>query len=224
MFSNVISVAVTLTFMLALEWRLTILTLLVLPAFVIPAKRMGKKLQRLTRESMQLNALMNNTIAERNETTQTFTSSSTTLKQTDNGSAPTATGNQIVQDVNLISVRGARPEASHAWTIVPNTSIGRLALESRSLTWLECMAPHQVRDRRTKPACNQVTRAAGEGGYADFVGRPAGKGRHRSREAEGQEVDPGRSPPSPSSGWFRSTRVRSALCVEARDRARAGKL
>ena len=64
-FSNVISVAVTLTFMLALEWRLTILTLLVLPAFVIPAKRMGKKLQRLTRESMQLNALMNNTIAER---------------------------------------------------------------------------------------------------------------------------------------------------------------
>lgn len=40
-------------------------------------------------------------LAERNETTQTFTSSSTTLKQTDSGSDPTATGNQIVQDVNL---------------------------------------------------------------------------------------------------------------------------
>jgi ATP-binding cassette, subfamily B, bacterial len=64
-FSNVISVAVTLTFMLALEWRLTLLTLAILPAFIIPAKRMGPTLQRLTRESMGLNASMNNTIAER---------------------------------------------------------------------------------------------------------------------------------------------------------------
>jgi hypothetical protein len=40
-------------------------------------------------------------LAQRNETTQTFTSSSTTLKQTDSGSDPTASGNQIVQDVNL---------------------------------------------------------------------------------------------------------------------------
>ena len=51
--------------MLALEWRLTLLTLVILPAFIIPAKRMGPKLQRLTREGMQLNASMNNTIAER---------------------------------------------------------------------------------------------------------------------------------------------------------------
>ena len=64
-FSNVVSVIVTVTFMLALEWRLTLLTLVILPLFIIPAKRMGPKLQRLTRESMQLNASMNNTIAER---------------------------------------------------------------------------------------------------------------------------------------------------------------
>ncbi len=44
--SNVISLAVTLSFMLVLEWRLTILTLLVLPAFIIPARRIGKKLSR----------------------------------------------------------------------------------------------------------------------------------------------------------------------------------
>ena len=31
----------TVTFMLALEWRLTILTLIILPLFIIPAKRMG---------------------------------------------------------------------------------------------------------------------------------------------------------------------------------------
>src|SRR5882757_746707 len=64
-FSNVVSVVVTITFKLALEWRLTLLTLVILPLFIIPAKRMGPTLQRLTRESMQLNASMNNTIAER---------------------------------------------------------------------------------------------------------------------------------------------------------------
>ena len=51
--------------MLALEWRLTILTLLVFPGFIIAARRLGPKLQKITRESMQLNAEMNNTIAER---------------------------------------------------------------------------------------------------------------------------------------------------------------
>jgi ATP-binding cassette subfamily B protein len=62
---NVIGLAVTLTVMLGLEWRLTILTLLVLPAFIIPARRIGKRLVRITREGMQLNASMNNTVAER---------------------------------------------------------------------------------------------------------------------------------------------------------------
>jgi len=62
---NVISIGVTLAVMFGLEWRLTILTLLVLPAFIIPARRIGHRLQRITREGMQLNASMNNTIAER---------------------------------------------------------------------------------------------------------------------------------------------------------------
>src|SRR3954469_2400748 len=64
-FSNIVTVVVTLAFMLALEWRVTPLTLVSPPLFIIPAKRMGPTLQRLTRESMQLNAGMNNTIAER---------------------------------------------------------------------------------------------------------------------------------------------------------------
>ncbi|MGI8795487.1 MAG: ABC transporter ATP-binding protein [Acidimicrobiia bacterium] len=63
--ANIIGLAVTLTFMLALEWRLTILTLLVLPAFILPARRIGRRLQVVTREGMELNASMNNTLAER---------------------------------------------------------------------------------------------------------------------------------------------------------------
>jgi len=63
--SNVITLVITLAVMLGLEWRLTILTLIVLPAFIIPARRIGRKLQVATREGMQLNASMNNTVAER---------------------------------------------------------------------------------------------------------------------------------------------------------------
>ena len=63
--SNIITLVVTLTVMVALEWRLTILTLIVLPAFIIPARRIGRRLQTVTRESFQLDASMNNTIAER---------------------------------------------------------------------------------------------------------------------------------------------------------------
>jgi ATP-binding cassette subfamily B protein len=63
--ANGISLAVTLSIMLALEWRLTILTLIVLPAFIYPARKIGTPLQKLFRESMQLNAEMNTTIAER---------------------------------------------------------------------------------------------------------------------------------------------------------------
>ncbi|MGZ6974964.1 MAG: ABC transporter ATP-binding protein [Acidimicrobiia bacterium] len=62
---NVITLVVTLAVMLGLEWRLTILTLIVLPAFIIPARRIGRRLQGVTREGFQLDASMNNTIAER---------------------------------------------------------------------------------------------------------------------------------------------------------------
>jgi ATP-binding cassette subfamily B protein len=63
--SNIIGLGVTLSFMLALEWRLTILTLVVLPFFVLPARRIGRRLQVITREGMMLNAEMNNTVSER---------------------------------------------------------------------------------------------------------------------------------------------------------------
>jgi ATP-binding cassette subfamily B protein len=63
--SNVINITVVLTIMLKLEWRLTLLTLAVLPFFILPARRMGPRMQSLTREGMQLNAEMNNLTVER---------------------------------------------------------------------------------------------------------------------------------------------------------------
>jgi ATP-binding cassette subfamily B protein len=63
--SNVIVLVTTLAAMLALEWRLTLLTLVVLPLFVVPARRVGKRLQAISREQMGYNAAMNTQTTER---------------------------------------------------------------------------------------------------------------------------------------------------------------
>jgi ATP-binding cassette subfamily B protein len=62
---NILDVTVTLVVMIRLEWRLTILILLVVPVFLLPAKRIGRQMQRLTRESFQLDAAMNASMTER---------------------------------------------------------------------------------------------------------------------------------------------------------------
>ena len=63
--SNVIGVVLTLIAMLYLSWQITLLSLVLLPVFVIPAKLIGARLQTLTRESYALNAQMTNTMTER---------------------------------------------------------------------------------------------------------------------------------------------------------------
>lgn len=63
--SNVVVLVTTLAAMLALEWRLTLLSLIVLPIFIVPAKRVGRKLQEIAREQMGLNAQMNTQMSER---------------------------------------------------------------------------------------------------------------------------------------------------------------
>jgi ATP-binding cassette subfamily B protein len=63
--SNVIVLVTTLTTMVYLEWRLTIFALAALPLFIIPAKRVGRRLQAITRRQMNLNASMSATMTER---------------------------------------------------------------------------------------------------------------------------------------------------------------
>jgi ATP-binding cassette subfamily B protein len=62
---NVSTLVSTVIAMAILEWRLTLLALVVLPLFVLPARRVGRKLQVLTREGMGLNAAMSATMTER---------------------------------------------------------------------------------------------------------------------------------------------------------------
>ena len=63
--SNVVVLVTTLAAMAALEWRLTLLALVVLPVFIIPAKRVGRRLQVIQRANMNTNAEMNSQMAER---------------------------------------------------------------------------------------------------------------------------------------------------------------
>ncbi len=63
--ANIITLVATLVTMFLLEWRLTLLAVVILPVFVLPARRVGRGLQAITREGMNLNASMNNTMTER---------------------------------------------------------------------------------------------------------------------------------------------------------------
>ena len=63
--SNIVVLVTTVAAMVALEWRLTILAVALLPAFLIPAKRVGTRLQDISREQMERNARMNSTMTER---------------------------------------------------------------------------------------------------------------------------------------------------------------
>jgi ATP-binding cassette subfamily B protein len=63
--SNVVTLITTLTAMLVLEWKLTLLALVLLPIFLIPAKRVGGRLAGITRKGFDLNASMNATMTER---------------------------------------------------------------------------------------------------------------------------------------------------------------
>ncbi len=62
--SNLVTVISTLAIMALLEWRLTLVGLLVVPLFIIPARRIGRVLRDLRRRSMVLNAEMNATMNE----------------------------------------------------------------------------------------------------------------------------------------------------------------
>ncbi|UQX90202.1 ABC transporter ATP-binding protein/permease [Jatrophihabitans telluris] len=63
--SNAVSLVFTAAVMFTLSWQITALALVLLPVFVFPAKRVGKQLQAITRESYGLNASMNATMTER---------------------------------------------------------------------------------------------------------------------------------------------------------------
>ncbi|WP_328504808.1 ABC transporter ATP-binding protein/permease [Streptomyces sp. NBC_00457] len=63
--SNVVTLLLTLAVMLTLSWQITLLSLVLLPVFVVPARRMGSRMARMQREAATLNAAMGTRMTER---------------------------------------------------------------------------------------------------------------------------------------------------------------
>ncbi|MEI6220339.1 MAG: ABC transporter ATP-binding protein [Actinomycetes bacterium] len=63
--SNILTLTLVAAAMITLSWQITIASLLLLPLFLIPTKWVGKKIQRLTLASFNLNAEMASTMTER---------------------------------------------------------------------------------------------------------------------------------------------------------------
>jgi ATP-binding cassette, subfamily B, bacterial len=62
---NLISVVIVLTAMFVLSWQVTVMSLVLVPMFLLPARWMGRRLQGMTREAMGLNADMSAQMNER---------------------------------------------------------------------------------------------------------------------------------------------------------------
>ncbi|WP_431472944.1 ABC transporter ATP-binding protein [Ornithinimicrobium sp. W1665] len=63
--SNVVQLVLILAALLSMSWQITVLALLLLPIFLVPARFMGARLSALTRQQMGLNADMHTRMTER---------------------------------------------------------------------------------------------------------------------------------------------------------------
>lgn len=63
--SNVLTVVLVIAAMLSLSWQITLISLVLLPVFVLPVRAMGRRLAAVTSEAYGLNAEMGQTMTER---------------------------------------------------------------------------------------------------------------------------------------------------------------
>ena len=62
--TNIVTIVSTLLIMVSLEWRLTLLSVVIFPLFIAPTRRIGRLLRDVRRQSMILNGKMNNVMNE----------------------------------------------------------------------------------------------------------------------------------------------------------------
>lgn len=63
--SNIVTLTLTLAVMLSISWQITLLSLVLVPLFIVPARRIGRTMARLSREAAVNNATMNTQMTER---------------------------------------------------------------------------------------------------------------------------------------------------------------
>jgi ABC-type multidrug transport system fused ATPase/permease subunit len=63
--SNIVTLTLTLAVMLSISWQITLLSLVLVPLFIVPSRRIGRTMARLSREAAINNATMNTQMTER---------------------------------------------------------------------------------------------------------------------------------------------------------------
>jgi ATP-binding cassette subfamily B protein len=62
--TNIVQAVAVLAVMLSLEWRLTLISIMILPLFILAARHMGQRLRDISRRQLEANAQMNATMNE----------------------------------------------------------------------------------------------------------------------------------------------------------------
>ncbi|MFD8227318.1 ABC transporter ATP-binding protein [Streptomyces massasporeus] len=118
--SNVVTLLLTLAVMLTLSWQITLLALVLLPVFVIPARRMGSRMARMQREAATLNAAMGTRMTER------FSAPGATLVKL--FGRPEEESREFAERARRVADIGVRTATAQAAFITALTLVSALAL------------------------------------------------------------------------------------------------
>ncbi len=118
--TNVIQLALTLVVMLTLSWQVTALALVLLPIFVLPARRIGHKMADLQREAAGLNAGMTTQMTER------FSAPGATLVKL--FGRPRAEARDFAEGAARVRDIGVRTAMLTRWFMTSLTLVSALAL------------------------------------------------------------------------------------------------
>ncbi|MFI6370689.1 ABC transporter ATP-binding protein [Streptomyces sp. NPDC050546] len=118
--SNLVTLVLTLVVMLTLSWQITLLSLVLLPVFVIPARRMGSRMARMQREAATLNAAMGTRMTER------FSAPGATLVKL--FGRPEEESEEFAERARRVADIGVRTATAQAAFITALTLVSALAL------------------------------------------------------------------------------------------------
>ena len=164
---NVIGVSITLVAMFFLSWQITLLSLILLPVFLLPARWVGRRLAGITRESYNLNAQMNTTMSER------FNVSGALLVKLFGHPA---------EEVRGFASQGA-PGPRH------RHPAGDVRAHLHDLAAAHRLAGHRAGVRARRRAGGARRAHGGHGGRADRVSQPPLRPAHRALQRAGRHHD-----------------------------------
>ncbi|WP_436497262.1 ABC transporter ATP-binding protein [Actinokineospora sp. HUAS TT18] len=118
--TNTVTLLLTLVVMIGISWQITLLALVLLPVFVVPARLVGNRLARLRREAVDHDAAMNTQMTER------FSASGATLVKL--FGRPHEESAEFVARARRVRDIGVRSAMLHRVFITALTLVSALAL------------------------------------------------------------------------------------------------